>query len=342
MASESTIVKLSSAPQSPATTNPAEGVINSFIPELVQQILFFTDEYHTTSLVCASWNIHSLAACKSLTKEELEKFIGLIASNLDPKTSSMAYRACSQVKEALRALMPQVTTHAQAKRMVMITKGYIAGVFRKLAAEQRQQLEHKISGELPNRHRVLFRLANVTLEKSIHGKKFEKFYLIFHSFVPFKKEAFVGGLNFAAARGENQMLRVMLVRERLSSDEAEDAIDGAIAGNHLSSVKLLLDHASLSEDSRGYLVKNIARESKNLELLNLLLSDGSISEKHRGKAVLLSSRRNLNEFVRSLLDHGPISDEKRGDAIQAAVKNNNVALHDLLVLPDEGDECSLM
>lgn len=347
MASDTAIVTTRALSSLPATTKPAEDetteeAINPFLPEIVQRILFLANEYHNTRLVCSYWNINSLEACKGLTREDFEIFIGLIDSNLGPKKSSVVSQACRQVKKALKSLMPRVTTHAEAKRMVMITKGYIVGIFRKLAAEQREQLEQKIGRSIPVQHRDLFGLARVTLKDAINGNDFEKFFLIFHSYIPFKKVTFEEGLNCAALIGNNQMLRVMVFPERLSSDQAEDAIDSAITGNHLSSVELLLDRASLSEDARGYLVKTIARESTNLKLLQLLLSDGPISEKHRGKAVILSSQRNQPVFVQALLAHGPISDEKRGDAIQAAMKNDSFDVRELLLLPAENDGCSLL
>lgn len=330
-----------SAPPLLATTNLSEGAINSFIPEIIQRILFFTDEYESTRLVSHSWNIHSLIACKSLTREDIEIFIGLIARNLDPETAAIGLPACMQVKEALRSLMPRVTTYAQAKRLILITKGGIVGVFKKFAAEKRQQLEQKICGESPTRHRDLFRLITVSLPTTIEGNDFEKFYLIFHSYITFKQEDFQEGLNHAALIGANQMMRVMLIGKRLSNGQAEESITSAVTGNHPSTVQLLLDHVSLTEDSRGFIVKGIAKNSRTLECLQLLLSDGSLPVKHRGKSVVIAASLNKNEFVKSLLAHGPIDDEKRGDAIQAAINNDNLELLQLLQLPSK-DGCCLM
>lgn len=293
-----------------------EGPFGTIPLEIVESILFFTNNGESTRLVSWIWKDRTFPAAKNSNIHELQQTILLIAENLNPDKHAQWITDLAEIQDTHQSHSNDAATFAKVKQLFLINKGLVIGILRKLSVEDRNQLQRKIGHQLPDSMKDIFKISTLDIKaaKDIQNLNLDTFFTLLQSCQP------------------------------LSVEDREAAFFAA--SYNVGFVKLLLTDGPLSEKVRKYLgfpndpafIKSVLANNSNSEeflgeaacrvtdafsscydvekRVKLLLGIGSISEKMRRKAAIQAFYNNRGlEVVRLLLANGPTSKEHQEKAL---------------------------
>ena len=112
-----------------------EGPIRVLPNEIMECILFRTNESESTTLVNHNWNVLSLPATKEAYKYDLKQAIRLHIETLCPFTFAGCIGELAEILDLHQFLADCVTTCGQAKRLFLTGQGLVIGSLSNLPKE---------------------------------------------------------------------------------------------------------------------------------------------------------------------------------------------------------------
>lgn len=287
-------------------------------PEIVESILFFTNQCERTGSVSRDWNDLTFNAAKYPNQQALEQTIPLIAENIDLDKYAQCISNFVDLQDMHQFLSGYADTSAEFQRLVLINKGLVIGILRKLSVEDREQLQIEIGAELPDSMKDIFEISTLDLS-TVTGIARDKFFTLLQSYQPLSKVMRSTAVVHATDINNIEFVRLLLTDGSISSLDLKQAVFNAVINNNPELIELLLAKSSNSEQMRGLAVGS-ATGYNNLELVRSLLANGTISEGLLTLAVESAIEHNNLELIKLLLDHGPLSDDSL--ALLAGQSNN--------------------
>jgi hypothetical protein len=242
-----------------------------FPPEVVERIIFFTNQNENTRLVSWSWNDLTFRDDKKSKQQELKQTIQLITETLFPNEHAQYIADLAEIQAAHHFLTKFLTTRTQTQRLFLISKGFVMGVLRKAPED--------FGVAIDIRHMLPEGYKNVILPMPEEGDHRRK--TISTRLPDSMKDIFkLAGFNLFHSPIENDDIAIFFT--------------------------LLQSYHTLLEEGRGTAVHHFVKINK-IEFVKLLLADGPISEFFRGYAVEEATKNNNLELVELLQANEPIS-----------------------------------
>ena len=276
-----------------------EGPIKSISFEILEYILFLTNQSEITQWVSHAWRDLTFSSVKYSRKTELIQTIQLIIERLNPYTHALSITNLTILKN-VKSFSEYVVTFEKVNECFLVGKGLIVCILRNLPENERIQLQKALDRDLPNSMKNVFEISTLNI-RTVESVDLDTFCTLLQSDQP------------------------------LSRHDREEAAIHAAFINNLEYLKLLLANGPISERCRAKIVC-FGVESNNLKLIKWVLVNGSISEKHLGQAVWVAAENNNPILVKWLLAYGPISSFYRGLAAVEAARNNNIEIIKILLV----------
>ncbi len=142
----------------------------------------------------------------------------------------------------------------------------------------------------------------------------------------------------AVRNGQTEEVRRLLTNRKFSRIFVDlylgDTVARAAARGNTEIIRLLLARDTISEESRGYSVCEAAY-GNHVETVRFLLEGHSISRKLRGWAVYVSAERGHRDPISLLLDGQTISTVDKLSAAWQGIRNGHIGIARLLLAPAE-------
>jgi hypothetical protein len=131
-------------------TSVPEGPITTITNEILEYILFLTNQSETTEWVSREWKHLTLTAVKYSKKPELTQTIQLIIENLNPYKHVQNVINFVILQSVQQSFSDSVATLEQVHHYFLGGKSLVVCMLRKLPEKERNQLQNTIESQIPN------------------------------------------------------------------------------------------------------------------------------------------------------------------------------------------------
>jgi hypothetical protein len=305
-----------------------EGPIKTINPEILEYILFLTNQSENTRWVCHEWKDLTITAVKYTKKPELTQTIQLIIEKLNPYKHALCITNLDALQTMQQSFSDYLVTLEKVRHYFLVGKGLVICILRSLPEEERNQLQNVIGAQLPDSTKNVFEISTLNI-RTVENVDLDTFFTLLQSAQPLSMKDREEAALHAAFISNLQYLKALLTNGPISDTCRAKIIWGAIRKNDLELIEWVLANGSISRRHLGRAVW-IATENNYLIGVKWLLAYGLISEFYRGLAVVEAARNNHIEIVKILLTDGPISEEDQKFALYVANEINNPELIQLL------------